>query len=353
VASSLGKGGAERATSLQSKLLSHLGYDVHIVIVNSIVDYEYEGQLFDLGALRQKGINRISRLNHFRKYLKAHDFYAIIDNRSRVQAYREFIITKFIYKKPTIYVIHSFEKNITFNAYKWLNTWLYKNKTMVGVSSDITNHFKKLYGLNNVSTIHNALDIETVNKEALDLEIYNSVEDPFVIYFGRIDNISKNLKLLLEAYKNSKLPSQGIKLLLLGSGPDSDELKDYANELEISNHVVFKNQLKNPFPLVKKAIFTILTSHFEGFPLVLLESLSLGTPVISVDSKSGPDEIINSGFNGLLVENYNVKVLSEAMNSFIFDKELYATCKANAKGSVQQFSMDEIAKKWQSLLNEI
>ena len=68
VASSLGKGGAERATSLQSKLLSHLGYDVHIVIVNSIVDYEYEGQLFDLGALKQNGISRISRLNHFRKY---------------------------------------------------------------------------------------------------------------------------------------------------------------------------------------------------------------------------------------------------------------------------------------------
>jgi glycosyltransferase involved in cell wall biosynthesis len=58
---------------------------------------------------------------------------------------------------------------------------------------------------------------------------------------------------------------------------------------------------------VQNARFTVLTSHYEGFPMSMVESLALGTPVVTVDCNSGPREIVIDEYNGLLVENYNVK----------------------------------------------
>jgi glycosyltransferase involved in cell wall biosynthesis len=64
----------------------------------------------------------------------------------------------------------------------------------------------------------------------------------------------------------------------------------------------------NPFDIVQNARFTVLTSHYEGFPMSMVESLALGTPVVAVDCNSGPREIVIDEYNGLLVENYNVKI---------------------------------------------
>ena len=99
VVSSLGKGGAQHAAALQSILLSKLGYNVHIVTVFPELFYTYSGTLFNLGlykSTKNSIFNRVSRLFKFRNYLNEENFDVIIDHRSRVQSYREFIISKFI-----------------------------------------------------------------------------------------------------------------------------------------------------------------------------------------------------------------------------------------------------------------
>jgi len=94
----------------------------------------------------------------------------------------------------------------------------------------------------------------------------------------------------------------------------------------------------------------MLTSHFEGFPMSLVESLAVGTPVISVDCETGPREIVQNKVNGLLVENYNKTALAAAMNLMIDDEDLYQKCKNNAKKSVEHLSLTNIAQQWQNLL---
>ena len=105
----------------------------------------------------------------------------------------------------------------------------------------------------------------------------------------------------------------------------SKNLKDFVQLLPFQKDIV---------PYIQNAKATVLTSHFEGFPMSLVESLAVGTPVISVDCETGPREIVKNNVNGLLVENHNPKALAEAMSLMIEDKNLYQNCKNNAKKSV-------------------
>lgn len=354
VVTSLNFGGAERSSATQSVIFSRLGYEVCIVTVQSGVAYKYSGSIFNLGDLKEKKdtfIGRIQRLIKFKRFLKEENFDFIIDNRSRVQAYREFIVSRFIYKTPTIYVIHSFEKSVAFTPYKWLNKLLYRSEIMVSVSKTGMQKFKDLYKLRNSKTIYNAFNFKDIIDQSR-LIVDDLSLGKYIIFYGRIHNQSKNLTLLLEAYKSSNLLQQDIKMLILGDGEDLNLIKEYSSHLNLDDGIVFKGFVKNPFPYVKDALFSVLSSRSEGFAMTLPESLCLETPVISVDCKAGPKEIITNHFNGILVENYNAKELGKAMDIFVSNKKLYKKCKANAKQSVEKFSIERIAKDWKKVLNK-
>ena len=214
---------------------------------------------------------------------------------------------------------------------------------MVGVSKAIAEKVKEIYNFENVTSIYNAISAEDDYLKA-------ETKDNYILFFGRLDDDVKNISLLLEGYSKSILPSQNIKLKILGEGKDLEKLKLKSNDLKLASNVQFLGHLSNPSALVKSALFTVLTSKYEGFPRSIIESLALGTPVISVDCKSGPNEIIEHNSNGLLIENNNPEALADAMNQLFEDKALYLQCKNNSKSSVAHFSEANIVQQWQSIL---
>lgn len=354
VASSLGKGGAERSVATLSKVLTAMGHEIHIVTVLNNVEYEYEGSLFNLGELKEKNdtvFGRVSRLLAFKKYLKEHQFDVIVDNRTRGSFFREFILASIIYKPTnTVFVVHSSRLSNYFFRPKWLAELVYKNYQFVTVSKAINNLVNHKYGIRKIETIYNAMDFNLIdNSTKSDVNI----ENEFVLFYGRLVDKVKNVKFLIKAYSMSDLPNNDISLMLIGDGPDESMLKHYTAELNMNSHITFLPKTSNPFPYVKAARAVLLTSHYEGFPMVLPEALSCGTPVVSVDCESGPNEVIIHGKNGLLVGNYEIKGFVNALNSIIFDKTLYQQCKQNARSSVEHLSMESIGNQWQQLLKSI
>jgi len=78
-------------------------------------------------------------------------------------------------------------------------------------------------------------------------------------------------------------------------------LRDLRSELGLAGRVTFAGFRSNPYPLMRNAHLFVLSSSWEGFPLVLIEALALGSPVVSTDCPSGPDELLVDDHLGYLV----------------------------------------------------
>lgn len=352
VTTSLGAGGAERFSASLSIILAGLNYDVHILSTKNLIEYEFSGTLFNLEEKLKGNLSNYKKLKILKLYFQDHSFDIIIDNRPRSQFFKEFVLYHYVFKaKRIISIIHSYYLLNYLPASIFLARLLYrKNFKLIAVSKEIQLAIISKYGFNNCVQIYNPVDIEDITSKS-NKKI--KITDTYILFYGRIDDSVKNFELLFQSYKKSILIDRGIKLYIIGDGKDTFKVKTMVKDLQLEDCVIFIPFLKNPFPYVKNAQFCTLNSRHEGFPMVLIESLACGTPVISVNCKSGPQEIIQHKYNGLLVENYNPNVLSEAFNLFVENELLYAQCKINATSSVNQFSIKKISKEWEELLGKM
>ncbi len=352
---SLGKGGAERSCAMLSRMLSQQGHDVHITLLTDEIDYPYMGTVFNLGLFKKKQddlLSRFKRLKMLRKYLKQHNFDAIIDHRTKNEYRREMFYDRYVYRGfKRIFVVHSSHQELylTEKPEKFKKVYN-KNVFNVGVSKYITEKILKERGIQNCYTIYNSYDPDwNENDLAVPSELKNK---KYMLFYGRIEDDVKDLTFLIHSFTASKAWEQDFNLVIMGEGNDKEELQALAKSQNSASHILFLPYTKNPFPYIANASFVVLTSKFEGFPMVLAEALSLGVPVVSLDIVSGPSEIIKHEENGLLVSKRSIPLFAEAINRMCVDRELNLRCRSNAKASVRQFSMKEISNQWNQILQD-
>src|SRR5699024_8886508 len=157
---SLAKGGAERSTALLSQMLDKRGFDVHIVILNDAVDYNYAGTLFNLGKFKSNSDqiwDKFQRIRKLRKYLISGNFDRIIDNRSRPSALKEWIYTHFVYKSMSpIYVVRNAKLSRYIPGHKHVaQKMIDKAYALVGVSKYIADEINRLYHSDKALCIYN------------------------------------------------------------------------------------------------------------------------------------------------------------------------------------------------------
>lgn len=124
----------------------------------------------------------------------------------------------------------------------------------------------------------------------------------------------KGFDLLLRAFAG--VAGAGRRLVLVGDGPERQSLEALARELGIRDRVVFAGARANALPYIRRADCLVLPSRYEGFGLVIVEALALGTRVIAADCPVGPRELLAGGDRGRLVPAGDVGALAAAMGDW-------------------------------------
>ncbi len=96
-----------------------------------------------------------------------------------------------------------------------------------------------------------------------------------------------------------------------------------------------------------------LTSRAEGFPMVLIEAMSAGVPLVAMDCPRGPGEIVDDGKNGLLVDDGDVAGFTEALRRLVEDDDLRRACGRRAHEDARQYGIDRVLEEWLQLFERL
>jgi len=346
-------GGGARIMANLSIYFAQQGMDVHNIIIHDELGYHYEGRLYNLGKLKSERnsiFNKIKRLVAFSSYVNKQSFDYIIDFRFRKRIIQELLIGRWVYRSSkTIYTLHSSKLEVYLPTSRFWAKMIYgKSHAIIALTRKMEQAVRDLYPfLTQVVTIPNAIDerlIEVQSQEPVDLSF------DYVIAVGAFDNAYKQFDKLIGAYAKSVLVKNDIHLVILGSGQLLESLQKVAVEKNVEDLVHFLGNQANPFKFMAKAKFLVLSSALEGFPMVLIEALACGIPLVSFNCETGPSDIIVHEENGLLVEHQNLTELVRAINRFVEDPDLYHHCKSNAVSSASRFYLEQIGENWLNLL---
>ncbi|MGQ7499408.1 glycosyltransferase family 4 protein [Streptococcus suis] len=127
----------------------------------------------------------------------------------------------------------------------------------------------------------------------------------------------------------------------------------YLEEKGVINNVNFKGLVSGTENIYPNHAMYVMTSIYEGLPLVLLEAKQYGLPVVSFSCPTGPSEIILDGVNGYLVPEYDVDKLSSKIRQLILNQSERVNFSKNSLIGCEKFSKEKILQRWVELIEEL
>ena len=142
---------------------------------------------------------------------------------------------------------------------------------------------------------------------------------------------------------------------IYGSGDELIEqnLRKEIEEGNVSSQVNLKGNIKGTENIYPNHSIYVMTSRYEGLPLVLLEAQQYNLPIVSFSCPTGPNEIVEDGVNGYLVECYDTDKLSQKLLKLMEDETLRQSFSEHAKDNMDKFDKDKILKQWIELIETI
>ena len=198
-------------------------------------------------------------------------------------------------------------------------------------------------------------NIEVIPNAAMHVsDAYSDVMNKRVIAVGRLD-YQKGFDRLIQAWELVQHTGKftNWKLDIFGQGEWQEMLQQMIDKAELQNTVCLNRPTKQIGEEYVKSDMLVMSSNYEGFPMVMIEAMACGLPVVSFDYKCGPKDIIQSGINGLLVPNGDIQALADAMMKVMEDEAYRKMLSLNARKVVDTYSEQAVMAQWIRLFTSI
>ncbi len=172
-----------------------------------------------------------------------------------------------------------------------------------------------------------------------------------IIYVGRIDYNQKRVYRVIEVWKLLEKKYPDWKLIIIGDGEEKSKLEEQSFQLGLKR-IVFEG-FKNPLEYYKYASLLILTSEYEGFPLVIPEGMAWGVVPCVYGSYSAVYDIVKDDVNGIIIEpqkdEFDAENMAERMSLLMCDNVRLKLMAKAAKQMSNQYSLDVVSDSWYKL----
>ncbi|HSD37615.1 MAG TPA: glycosyltransferase [Rhodocyclaceae bacterium] len=337
-------GGAERVVLNLASAFRQLGHQVHVIVVRNEIQHVLpEGIPVHVmpQMKRSSGIKFIDKLVlawHMRQLVagiekdgKSFDFFvSSAEDSDRLSAMAGLPRVYIRYRNSMVgYLRHKIGHKTglkrLWREFKWRAHFesVYGGRDIITVSDALHDDIVTGAGVQprSLRTIYNPFDFDAIRRQSG--EYVPDMTEPYVVYAARF-NSRKRQDLLLEAYAQSAARMTH-KLVLIGDAYTAserdwlDETKQRIAQLGLEQRVVLPGFQTNPFPWIRNAALFAMSSDSEGLPTVLIESLILGTPVVSTDCPTGPSEILTGPLARFLCPCDDAEALASLIDQALTD----------------------------------
>lgn len=352
----VGKGGIERVILTKANYFSdELGYEVTIIVTSnckkaSFYNISKKIEVIDLSLSLNNIFNIFKykfKINKIIKKLSPDIIFIPTAKEAFIYAFlskvRKYSIREIHFSKKSREIQSrgkNIYKRILSNFYNFLEEKIMQKYDKLIV---LTEEDKKEWNHNEIEVIYNPVTVtslfsaELVNKKA--------------IAIGRLD-YQKGFDRLIKAWKLVVEEQKEWVLEIYGDGPLKEELLKQIEELGLKENVILKGVVKNIELKMLESSLYILSSRHEGLPLVLLEAMECGLPIISFDCPCGPRDVIKNGYNGYLIKDGEIEIMAEYIKDLLLEFKLRKEMGKNSKLESQNYSLVKIMNKWQDLISK-
>ncbi|PXF55050.1 MAG: hypothetical protein C4B58_15320 [Deltaproteobacteria bacterium] len=203
-----------------------------------------------------------------------------------------------------------------------------------------------------IAVIPNPVDVASVGKMSKK-EPSTALPGDYLLHVGRLNVNHKAHDILLNAFKKLHFFHPDLKLILVGNGPDKEQIKAMIKDMDLSDSVILAGWQDDVYPFMARAKALVLCSRYEGRPHVLVEAMACGCPVVATDCQTGPREILGDSKYGLLVSVDDPEALALSVKMLLTDKPRRAYFQEQARRRAQDFDLEQIGPKYVRLLQSI
>lgn len=195
--------------------------------------------------------------------------------------------------------------------------------------------------LPSVKLIHNPLTFPIGERSPLTAKRF--------IAAGRLER-QKDYPSMIQAWRKVSDRHPDWTLDIFGEGHQKDDIQRLIKSYGLEGKVRLMGRSTDVRSEMMNSSGLVLSSRFEGFPMVLLEAAATGLPLVSFDCHHGPSEIVQTGESGILVPLGDTDALADAITRIIEDEDLRRHCGAGAHERAKDFLPERVMERWDTLL---